>query len=415
MANEKSLIRTAELDLVADKNKLEKEKVRLGTDLEVINKTELNKNRILDFFNAKEENWNSYNWQIKHRVDDVDVLNSIFPLSKEKYEEIRLISKLYRWSISPYYLSLVDFSNDFDPIGLMCLPTGYEQIAEGESDPMAEEFTNPAGSVTRRYPDRLIINVTNMCGMYCRFCQRKRNIGEIDHHEANAMIDESIDYIAKTDTIRDILITGGDPLTLPNALLERIVSKLRAIEHVEMIRIGTRIPVTLPQRVDQELVDMLKKYHPIYVNTHFNHPREITKESVKACALLADGGMPLGNQAVLLNGINNDKYTMLRLNQGLLKARVRPYYIFHAKKVKGTTHFNCDINDGLDIIEFLRGNTSGMAIPAYIVNAPGGLGKVPLLRPNYKFLDDYNVEITTWEGKKIIYPNHKTEQLTKKR
>ncbi len=411
MTNVESQKRSSELHKIAIENDLKKSEVDTGTKQEIVNMTKLNKEKILKYFNASLDDWQSYNWQISHRISNVQVLNDIFKLKKDKYTEIEEVSKKYRWSISPYYLSLVDFNNSLDEIGLMCIPFIYEINNDGELDPMSEEFTNPAGSITRRYPDRLIINVTNMCGMYCRFCQRKRNIGEIDSHKLSSIIDESIRYIEDNKEIRDVLITGGDPLTLSNKSLENIISRIRNIKHVEIIRIGTRIPVTIPARIDDSLVNMLKKYHPLYINVQFNHPREITKETIDACNKLADAGIPLGNQAVLLNGINNDKYVMLKLNQELLKIRVRPYYIFQAKNVLGTTHFKCDIKDGIEIVNFLRGNTSGLAIPTYIVNAPSGLGKVQLAKSNCEFLEDENIIIRTWEGKELLYKNYRTVKL----
>lgn len=408
MSNKESQIRANELDNIAINNNTNKQNIVYGFDKDFQEKCKKRKQRILEYFNSTTENWDKYSWQIANRISDIKTLNKIFPLNKNYYDEIETISQNYRWSISPYYLSLVDTNNMFDEIGLMSLPNILEEDSSGDKDPMNEEFTNPAGTITRRYPDRLIINVTNMCGMYCRFCQRKRNIGETDCHNSKEKIQESIDYIKKTPTIRDVLITGGDSLTLSNKALEDIIKQLRTIEHVEIIRLGSRLPVTIPQRIDDDLVNMLKKYHPIYLNTHFNHPKEVTPESKTACEKLANAGIPLGNQMVLLNGINNNKYTILKLNHELLKIRVKPYYIFHPKHVKGTSHFYCSIRQGLDIMEFLRGNTSGMANPAYILNATGGLGKTPLLKPRYKFLEDGTIELRTWENKKVIYHDNDT-------
>jgi lysine 2,3-aminomutase len=270
---------------------------------------------------------------------------------------------------------------------------------------MQEELTNPAGTVTRRYPDRLIINVTSECASYCRFCQRRRHIGCRFGMGSKKEIEESIEYVRDNKEIRDVLVTGGDPLTLKDSELEWILSSLRAIPHVEIIRIGTRIPVTMPMRITEELCAMLKKYHPLYINTHFNHPMEVCEGSKKAAENLADAGIPLGNQMVLLNGINNDKDIVKCLNQELLKIRIKPYYIFHPKAVKGTNHFKCSIDEGIEIMEHLRGYTSGLAIPYYIVNAPGGLGKVPIL-PQYLISRGKNYfVIRTWEGKIVKCEN----------
>jgi len=387
-------------------------KIPKGRELtEQINKS---KSRILKILGGTDEDWNNYKWQLSNRISDIDTLGKIINLSDKQRKDIIEAGSKYRWAISPYYASLMDRDDKYDPIRLLAIPSVNEVVEDtGENDPMAEEYTNPAGSITRRYPDRLIINVTNECAMYCRHCQRRRNIGQKDEHRNTADIMESIEYIRNNHEIRDILITGGDPFTIPTERLEWILKELKQIPHVEYIRIGSRIPVTMPQRINDELVNMLKKYHPIYVNTHFNHPKEITQESKEACEKLANAGIPLGNQAVLLNGINNDKFVMRCLNHELLKIRVKPYYIFHAKHVKGTAHFNTSIDDGLEIMEYLRGYTSGMAIPTYIVNAPKGQGKTPLL-PQYLISrgKDY-IMLRTWEGKVIKYENHPTKNLRK--
>ncbi len=372
-------------------------------------KEEINERRskIIKYFNATEADWNDWKWQLRNRIRDIGVLQSFFNFSEKEIHCIKEVSKVFRWAISPYYLSLINPNDRFDPIKLMSIPSILElENSIDNLDPMAEEYTNPCGSITRRYPDRLIINITNECAMYCRHCQRRRNIGTRDQAKSKNEIQNSIDYIRENTEIRDVLITGGDPLTLPNATIEWILKQLKDIEHVEYIRIGTRTPVTMPQRITDKLVKMLSKYHPLYINTHFNHPMEVTDESKKACERLANGGIPLGNQAVLLNGINNDKFIMRCLNQELLKIRVKPYYLFHAKKVKGTTHFNTSVHDGIEIMEHLRGYTSGMAIPTYIVNAPNGKGKTPIL-PQYLISQgkDY-IMIRTWEGEVIQYENH---------
>lgn len=268
---------------------------------------------------------------------------------------------------------------------------------------MNELNNNPAGAITRRYPDRVIINVTNNCAAFCRHCQRRRNIGEKDIDKSENCLKESFEYIKKHSEIRDVLITGGDPLTLSDSSIENILNKIRSIKTVEIIRIGTRIPVTLPQRITDELVSILKKYSPVYINTQFNHPLEITKESSRACLALAENGIVLGNQMVFLKNVNTDYYTLQLLNQLLLKIKIRPYYIFHPKDVIGTKHFSISIAEGIRLFEQLRGNTSGLAIPTYIYNAEQGLGKIVLNRDILKNVDsDGNVVLETWEGNKII-------------
>ncbi|SET74246.1 glutamate 2,3-aminomutase [Lacrimispora sphenoides] len=370
------------------------------------------KTRILEVLDATEENWKDYQWQLTHRITDVETLSKIIFLSETEKMRIKKVEKKFRWAVSPYYLSLADPDDRYDPIRLLSIPT-YKELEDTcmDLDPMGEEFTNPAGCITRRYPDRLIINVTNECAMYCRHCQRRRNIGEEDAHRSRSMILESIDYIRENEEIRDVLITGGDALCLSDEYLEWIIKQLKEIPHVDYIRLGTRSLVTMPQRITDQLCSMLKKYHPIYINTHFNHPIEITKESKAACEKLADSGIVLGNQAVLLNGINNDKYIMRLLNHELLKCRVRPYYIFHAKHVQGTAHFNTSIEDGIEIMEYLRGYTSGMAIPTFIVNAPKGLGKTPIF-PNYIVSRGPGyVQLRTWEGNIVKYEDHETKDI----
>ena len=364
-------------------------------------------NKIKNLLSATSEEFADWHWQLRNRIRDVETLQKFLPLNENEIEEIKQVSKVYRWAISPYYLSLIDPKDIFSPIKLMAVPSSFELGDLTHSlDPMAEEYTNPAGTITRRYPDRLIINMTNECAMYCRHCQRRRNIEDVDKMSPKKRLQESIDYIRENTEIRDVLLTGGDPLTLGNRILEWMLSELRNIEHVEIIRIGSRTPVTMPMRITDKLVSMLKKYHPIYLNTHFNHPAEVTKEAKIACEKLSNAGIILGNQAVLLNGINNDKFVMRCLNQELLKIRVRPYYLFHAKHVKGTMHFNTSIDDGIEIMEYLRGYTSGLAIPYYIVNAPLGKGKTPIL-PEYVISRGPNsFTLRTWEGEVIIYENH---------
>lgn len=381
--------------------------------LELQEEYDNSKRKILKILNATESQWNDYKWQLSNRISDVKVLSQIINLSEEEIRTIEQVHKKYRWAISPYYASLINSNDKYDPIKLLSVPSNAEIIIdEGKIDPMNEQGTNPAGSITRRYPDRLIINATNECAMYCRHCQRRRNIGETDNHKSKKIIQESIDYIRDNSEIRDVLITGGDPLTMPDDMLEWMLSQLSNIKHLDFIRIGTRTPVTMPQRITDKLITMLKKYHPIYINTHFNHPKEVTKESKEACEKIANAGIPIGNQAVLLNGINNDKHVMKCLNQELLKIRVRPYYLFQAKHVKGTEHFVTSIDDGLEIMEYLRGYTSGLAIPNYIVNAPGGLGKTPIL-PQYVISRGKNtMKIRTWEGKVMDIVNKPTKDIS---
>jgi glutamate 2,3-aminomutase len=347
---------------------------------------------------AKDEQWNDWRWQLRNRINSAHMLGKIIELTDEERREIEQVEKVYAWAVSPYYCSLMQ-QDMADPVRRMAIPSGEELNDEtGKLDPMGEQLTNPAGTITRRYPDRLIVYITSECGAYCRFCQRRRNIGSRYGMNSRKVIQESIDYIRENTEIRDVLLTGGDPLTLKDEALEWILKSLREIPHVEIIRIGTRVPVYLPMRITDELCEMLKKYHPIYVNTHFNHPIEISVESKKGVEKLVNAGIPVGNQMVLLNGVNNDKYVVRKLNQELLKIRVRPYYIFHTKSVKGTSHFKCKLDEGLEIMEHLRGFTSGLAVPYYIVNAESGLGKVPMLPQTLVEKGDGYFTMRTWEG-----------------
>ncbi len=407
-----SLNRASELKTAIDDFLLAKDNIPTGVTKNTREQFEVSKKILLKHFNATEEDWNDYKWQLTHRIVDIETLGKIINLTDKEKKEIAKVASKYRWAISPYYASLLDPNDKYDPIRLLSIPSVTElDKKSGDFDPMGEEFTNPAGSITRRYPDRLIINTTNECAMYCRHCQRRRNIGENDKATHDKKILASIEYIRNAPEIRDVLLTGGDTLTLSDARLEWILTELRTIPHVEIIRLGSRTPVTMPQRITDDLVDMLKKYHPIYLNTHFNHPKEITPEAKEACEKLANNGIILSNQAVLLNGINNDKFVMRLMNQELLKIRCRPYYIFHAKHVLGTEHFNTSVDDGLEIMEYLRGYTSGLAIPTYIVNAPKGQGKTPLL-PQYLVSRGSNyIMIRTWEGKVLKYENYPTKNI----
>lgn len=377
----------------------------IKTGIEDNERIKYQRDKILKKLNATQEQWDNYKWQLQNRFDRVEDISEIIGLSPGEKEKIAAVGKVYRFAISPYYLSLIDHENPLCPIRRQSIPSISELDVQGKLDPMDEEGWTPEEFITRRYPDRLVMKVTNMCGMYCRFCQRRRLIGEHDAHVPKDKLINAINYIRENKEVRDVLITGGDAFMLSDSTIEWLLSELRAIPHVEIIRLGTRAPVTLPQRVTTELVDILKKYHPIYVNVHFNSPMEITNESKNACRMLADAGIPLGNQMVLLNGVNNDKYIVRKLNQNLLRIRVKPYYIFHPKTVKGTCHFWVRLEEGIEIMESLRGRTSGMAVPTYIVNAPGGLGKTPIL-PNYLiYIGKEKAVLRNWEGKRFEIEN----------
>lgn len=362
------------------------------------------KAKLLQHFKADQAQWDDWHWQMVNRIKNAEDLIGLLDMTPEEISAVQEVSKSYRWAVSPYYLALAMANGPQNPVWRQAIPSLAEVMDDaGVEDPMAEALTSPAPAVTRRYPDRLIINVTNQCAMYCRHCQRRRNIGERDLHKSQNVLSAALSYIRENEEIRDVLITGGDALLLPNKMLDWLLTELDHIPHVEIKRIGTRTPVTLPQRITPELCAVLEQHPPIYINTQFNHPLEVTPEAKEACDRLVKAGVVLGNQAVLLNGINNSPDVMKYLNQCLLKIRVRPYYIFHAKNVKGTSHFITSVDDGMAIMEQLRGYTSGLAIPTYIINAPNGYGKTPIL-PQYVVNHKHGqLTLRTWEKRVIHY------------
>lgn len=404
-SNEISLVRAKELKEYNTPFEEAKAHITCGTDSAFRERYAIQKEKIMAIFGGTDDDWGDWLWQLKNRTEDISLLSEVLHLSEAERESINIVGEKFRWAITPYYLALINPDDPEDPVRKMSVPSIEELDESGYADPMDEEHTNPAGVITQRYPDRLIINVTNACAMFCRHCQRRRKISEYDSDSGAQAIKESIRYIRENSNIRDVLITGGDPLTLRNGFLEDLLAEIRSIKHVEIIRIGTRTLVTMPQRITASLVEMLQKYRPIYINTQFNHPQEITRASIAACNRLTNAGIPLGNQMVLLNGVNNDKYIVRLLNHELLKACVRPYYIFHAKQVIGTMHFRTSIDDGIEIMEHLRGYTSGLAIPTYIVNTSGGLGKTPILPQYIIDKNDDFITLRTWEGQIVKYPN----------
>ncbi|MDI9483745.1 MAG: KamA family radical SAM protein [Bacillota bacterium] len=399
MANVNNMVPNNRFELL--KNEIldyETAKNSILTGVEDYERIMYRKKRILEYLNADEKDYQDYRWQMKNRFTGAKGLAELIQLPDEEICHVNKVAEKYRFAVSPYYLSLIDPENHDCPIRKQSIPSAAELNDQGELDPMDEKGHAIQEIITRRYPDRLIIKVTNVCGMFCRFCQRRRMIGEFDKVVPRQKIQKAIDYIAENKELRDVLITGGDAFMVSDEMLGWMLGELRKIKHVEIIRLGTRTPVTLPQRVTKELVNILKKYHPIFVNTQFNHPMEVTPEAKQACEMLADAGIPLGNQMVLLDGVNNNKFVVRKLNQALLKIRVKPYYIFHPKKIKGTSHFWVKIEDGLEIMESLRGRTSGLAIPTYIINGPKGMGKTPIL-PNYlMYLGKNKAAFRNWQG-----------------
>jgi lysine 2,3-aminomutase len=286
--------------------------------------------------------------------------------------------------------------------------------SSGVSDPLAEDHDSPVPSIVHRYPDRLLFLVSHSCASYCRFCTRKRKVGDPSKIHPR-YIEDGLDYIRAHEEVRDVIISGGDPFMLSDARLEQILTLLRAIPHLELLRVGTRVPCFLPQRVTPKLVAILRRFHPLYVNVHFNHPDELTPEAIKALGLLADAGIPLGCQTVLLKGVNDDPLVMRRLMQRLLFARVRPYYIYQADYVSGTDHLRTTVEKGLEIMESLRGWTSGLAVPYYCIDAPGGGGKIPVLPKYVQSITDDEVVMRNFEGETFVYPQHREPKAPEKR
>ena len=336
------------------------------------------------FPDVTDEQWNDWKWQVRNRIETLEDLKKYISLTPEEEEGVKKTLSTLRMAITPYYLSLINPDDPHDPVRRQCIPTGLEthQASADLLDPLHEDEDSPTPGLTHRYPDRVLFLITDMCSMYCRHCTRRRFAGQTDAECGADRIEKAIEYIEKTPTVRDVLLSGGDALMVADKKLEYIISRLRAIPHVEIIRLGTRTPVVCPQRITPELCDMLKKYHPIWLNTHFNHPNEITAESTRACEMLANAGVPLGNQSVLLRGVNDCVHVMKRLVQGLVKIRVRPYYIYQCDLSMGLEHFRTPVSKGIEIIEGLRGHTSGYCVPTFVVDAPGGGGKTPVM-PQY--------------------------------
>ena len=334
--------------------------------------------------NVSEAEWSDWHWQLANRITTIDVLRQIINITEEDVSVLEKSLLKLRMAITPYYASLMDPDDSSCPIRMQAVPTINETFIKPHemADSLHEDVDSPTPGLTHRYPDRCLLMVTDQCSMYCRHCTRRRKAGATDSAYADEQIKKAIEYVRETKIIRDVLISGGDPLTLDEERLEWIIAELRAIPHVDIVRIGSRIPVVCPQRITPKLCNMLKKYHPMWLNTHFNHPKEITKESSYACNMLADAGVALGNQSVLLKGVNDSAFLFRELCQQLLKLRVRPYYIYQCDQSQGIDHFRTSIGKGVQIIEYLRGHTTGLAQPQFIVDVPGGGGKVPVM-PNY--------------------------------
>ncbi len=349
--------------------------------------------------------WNQWEWQLKKRITTIDKLPFTWlPLNQKNL--LKQVCDRFPMAITPYYLSLMDTEDPDDPLMKQVLPSVHEMLSSETSypDPLNEEANSPVKGLTHRYPDRVLLILTNSCAVYCRHCTRKRIWKEGDKNSLSRKeIEKALDYISLHNKIRDVLVSGGDPLILPVSILEYVLKEVRSIPHVEIIRIGTRVPVVLPQRIDKPLLDVLERFGPIWLNTQFNHPREITDNSSQACNLLLRSGIPVNNQTVLLKGINDRPGIIKELNQKLLRIKVRPYYLFQCDPVIGTEHFRTSLWKGVEIMEQLRGHTSGLAIPHFVIDLPGGGGKVPVL-PEY-MISQSNDQITfrNYEGKNFIH------------
>jgi lysine 2,3-aminomutase len=352
------------------------------------------------------EQWNDWKWQIRNSFASFEELHRILELSDEEigFKEQALNLPV---RITPYYASLLDPTDPMQPLRRTMVPVVNElTTSKGEeSDPLGEEDDSPVPLIVHRYPDRALFLVTDFCSAYCRYCTRSHMVSK-KKHAGSKLIDGAIAYIASHTEIRDVIISGGDPLTQSDERLEYILSNLRAIPHLEIIRIGTKVPAVLPMRITEKLTGILKKYHPLLMSLHFTHPDEMTPETMEACTRLADAGIPLGSQTVLLKGINDHVEVYKKLTHQLLKVRVRPYYLYQCDPIPGSSHFRTPVETGLDLIRNLRGFTSGYAIPHYVIDAPGGGGKIPILPEYVTGRNDKGLLLRNYEGKEYVYPDH---------
>jgi len=356
--------------------------------------------------------WNDWRWQTQNRVTDLASLEKLLKLTIEEKQAFHDATSYFRMGVTPYYASLMDPADPNCPIRRQVLPHPDEMIAyEGMlEDPLDEENHSPVPGLVHRYPDRALIYATHTCPVYCRHCTRKRKVGNPDSAPRQSQLSAAIDYIRDHEEIHDVLLSGGEPLSLADSVLDRLLEELTAIPHLDMVRIGTRNPVTLPQRITPELCEMLSKHRPIYVNTHFNHPTECTPESAEALNRLADAGCVLGNQMVLLKGINDDPETVFALNRWLLRNRCRPYYILHCDLAPGVAHFRTHTDAGVEIIKALRGRLSGLGIPHYVVDLPGGGGKIPLTPEYRQKVDEDGEYFQNYQGVDFYLPHPEEER-----
>lgn len=360
-----------------------------------------------------DDKWNDWRWQLSHRLNTVEDFEKVLTLTDNERQALGA-QHLFRVEITPYFISLIDPNNPDDPVRRQVIPTAAEitPFTGMMEDSLAEDRHSPVPGLVHRYPDRVLMLVTTQCASYCRYCTRSRIVGDPTATFSRAEFEMQLDYLRRTPQVRDVLLSGGDPLTLAPKVLEELLSRLREIPHIEIIRIGTRVPVFMPMRVTPELCATLEKYHPLWLNIHVNHPNEITAELAEACDRLSRAGIPLGNQSVLLAGINDCVYIQRELVHRLVRIRVRPYYLYQCDLVEGAGHFRTPVAKGIEIIEGLRGHTSGYAVPTYVVDAPGGGGKIPVM-PNYLISSsDHKIALRNYEGyitayeEPVVYQPH---------
>ncbi len=351
------------------------------------------------YADVPDDKWNSWRWQLSHRINTPDEFDKIIPLTDSERKALSA-SHLFRVDITPYFISLIDPQDPNDPIRKQVVPKDNEMVpfTAMMEDSLAEDRHSPVPGLVHRYPDRVLMLVTTQCASYCRYCTRSRIVGDPSATFSRSEFEMQLDYLKRTPQVRDVLLSGGDPLVLAPKLLEELISRLREIPHIEIIRIGSRVPVFMPMRVTSELTEMLEKYHPIWLNIHVNHPNEITAELAEACDRMTKAGIPLGNQAVLLAGVNDNVHIQRKLVQDLVRIRVRPYYLYQCDLVAGAGHFRTPVAKGIEIMEGLRGHTSGYAVPTYVIDAPGGGGKIPV-SPNYLIsMSDHKIVLRNFEG-----------------
>jgi lysine 2,3-aminomutase len=362
-------------------------------------KREFTSKRAPIYADVPDEKWSNWRWQLSNRINTVEEFEKVIPLTESERKALQA-ANLFRVDITPYFISLIDPNDPDDPVRKQVVPTDKELVpfTAMMEDSLAEDRHSPVPGLVHRYPDRVLMLVTTQCATYCRYCTRSRIVGDPAATFSRAEFEMQIEYLKRTPQVRDVLLSGGDPLVLAPKILEEILRRLREIEHIEIIRIGSRVPVFLPMRITDELCEMLQKYHPFWMNIHVNHPNEVTQELAEATDRLTRAGIPLGNQAVLLAGVNDNIHIQRQLVHDLVRIRVRPYYLYQCDLVEGAGHFRTPVAKGIEILEGLRGHTSGFAVPMYIIDAPGGGGKIPVM-PNYFLsMSDHKVILRNFEG-----------------